>query len=85
MRGDHLSADGLSSFLGFQEALIRQVHDLEELLGSEFARVRYFPRFFIPTCCPPPCAFLGHAHWQVGVGRDDGALAGEFSPIFYRR
>jgi len=45
--------------VGFQEALVRQVHDLEELLGSEFAR--------------------------VGVGREDGALAGEFSPIFYRR
>lgn len=26
--------------LGFQEALVRQVHDLDELLGSEFAWVR---------------------------------------------
>ncbi|KAI0296932.1 Endonuclease/exonuclease/phosphatase [Multifurca ochricompacta] len=47
--------------VGFQEALIRQVDDLNELLGgsSEFG-------------------------W-VGVGRDDGVSAGEFSPIFYRR
>ncbi|KAH9953750.1 mannose-6-phosphatase [Russula dissimulans] len=45
--------------VGLQEALIRQVRDLEELFGSEFA-------------------------W-VGVGRDDGVAAGEFSPIFYRR
>jgi endonuclease/exonuclease/phosphatase family metal-dependent hydrolase len=45
--------------IGFQEALIRQVRDIAELLGSDYA-------------------------W-VGVGRQDGALAGEFSPIFYRR
>ena len=28
--------------LGFQEALARQVHDLEDLLGSDFAWVRCF-------------------------------------------
>ncbi|KAH9033397.1 mannose-6-phosphatase [Lactarius pseudohatsudake] len=44
---------------GFQEALVRQVRDLADLLGSDYA-------------------------W-VGVGRDDGASGGEFSPIFYRR
>jgi endonuclease/exonuclease/phosphatase family metal-dependent hydrolase len=45
--------------IGFQETLVRQVRDLAELLGSDFA-------------------------W-AGVGRDDGASAGEFCPIFYRR
>lgn len=45
--------------IGFQEALIRQVSDVAELLGSDYA-------------------------W-VGVGREDGVAAGEFSPIFYRR
>ncbi|KAI0260034.1 Endonuclease/exonuclease/phosphatase [Gloeopeniophorella convolvens] len=45
--------------IGFQETLVRQVEDLAELLGPDFA-------------------------W-IGVGRDDGAAAGEFSPLFYRR
>jgi len=45
--------------IGLQETLVRQVRDLTELLGGEFAR--------------------------VGVGRDDGVFAGEFSPIFYKR
>ncbi|KAI0922720.1 hypothetical protein AcV5_009617 [Taiwanofungus camphoratus] len=44
--------------IGFQEALIRQVNDLAELLGDEWA-------------------------W-LGVGRDDGEMAGEFCPIFYK-
>ncbi|KAF9260600.1 hypothetical protein L218DRAFT_974319 [Marasmius fiardii PR-910] len=44
---------------GFQEALVRQVRDLAELLGDDWG-------------------------W-VGVGRDDGNEAGEFSPIFYRK
>ncbi|KAJ7748989.1 Endonuclease/exonuclease/phosphatase [Mycena metata] len=44
---------------GFQEALVRQVHDLAELLGEDWG-------------------------W-VGVGRDDGAQAGEYNPIFYKR
>ncbi|EMD36864.1 hypothetical protein CERSUDRAFT_83897 [Gelatoporia subvermispora B] len=47
------------SVIGFQEALVRQVHDLQELLGDDWA-------------------------W-IGVGRDDGVEAGEFSPIFYRK
>ncbi|KAI0049525.1 mannose-6-phosphatase [Auriscalpium vulgare] len=42
---------------GFQEALVRQVNDLSQLLGTGFG-------------------------W-VGVGRDDGVVAGEFSPVFY--
>ncbi|KIY63699.1 hypothetical protein CYLTODRAFT_359514 [Cylindrobasidium torrendii FP15055 ss-10] len=46
------------SIIGVQEALIRQVNDLTELLGADT--------------------------WKwVGVGRDDGAQAGEFSAIFY--
>ncbi|KAJ7741030.1 Endonuclease/exonuclease/phosphatase [Mycena metata] len=44
---------------GFQEALVRQVHDLAELFGADW-------------------------DW-VGVGRDDGAQAGEYSPIFYKK
>ncbi|KAJ7646020.1 Endonuclease/exonuclease/phosphatase [Mycena polygramma] len=44
---------------GFQEALVRQVHDLAELFGSDW-------------------------DW-VGVGRDDGVEAGEYSPIFYKK
>ncbi|TRM60450.1 Endonuclease/exonuclease/phosphatase [Schizophyllum amplum] len=44
--------------IGFQEALIRQVNDLDELLGSDWS-------------------------W-VGVGRDDGVEAGEFSAIFWK-
>ncbi|KAI0696360.1 mannose-6-phosphatase [Cytidiella melzeri] len=43
----------------FQEALVRQVNDLAELLGDDWA-------------------------W-IGVGRDDGKQAGEFSPIFYKK
>jgi len=42
-----------------QEALVRQVHDLAELLGDDWS-------------------------W-IGVGRDDGINAGEFSPIFYKK
>ncbi|KAJ8522078.1 hypothetical protein ONZ45_g1265 [Pleurotus djamor] len=44
---------------GFQEALVRQVRDLAELFGDEWA-------------------------W-IGVGRDDGVQAGEFSPIFFKK
>ncbi|KAG7097724.1 hypothetical protein E1B28_005045 [Marasmius oreades] len=44
---------------GFQEALVRQVRDLAELLGDDWS-------------------------W-VGVGRDDGKEAGEFSPIFFKK
>jgi endonuclease/exonuclease/phosphatase family metal-dependent hydrolase len=44
---------------GFQEALVRQVHDLAELFGDEWS-------------------------W-IGVGRDDGFQAGEFSPLFYHK
>ncbi|KAA1471978.1 mannose-6-phosphatase [Dentipellis sp. KUC8613] len=44
---------------GFQEALVRQVNDMAELLGTDWS-------------------------W-VGVGRDDGVAAGEFSPIFYNK
>jgi len=43
----------------FQEALVRQVMDLAQLLGDDWA-------------------------W-IGVGRDDGKQAGEFSPIFYKK
>ena len=54
------------ALLGFQEALVRQVRDLEELLGSsEFAWVRYlrvcthsfpfpFPHFLSPPQPLPP-------------------------------
>ncbi|OCH84829.1 hypothetical protein OBBRIDRAFT_740880 [Obba rivulosa] len=45
--------------VGFQEALMRQVNDLQELLGNDWA-------------------------W-IGIGRDDGVSAGEFSPIFYKK
>ncbi|KAJ7495480.1 Endonuclease/exonuclease/phosphatase [Mycena latifolia] len=44
---------------GFQEALVRQVHDLAELFGTDW-------------------------DW-VGVGRDDGVEAGEYSPVFYKK
>ncbi|KAJ7608645.1 Endonuclease/exonuclease/phosphatase [Mycena rosella] len=44
---------------GFQEALVRQVHDLAEPFGADW-------------------------DW-VGVGRDDGVEAGEYSPIFYKK
>ncbi|KAF7369376.1 Endonuclease exonuclease phosphatase family protein [Mycena venus] len=55
---EHLISEGII-LAGFQEALVRQVLDLAELLGSDW-------------------------DW-VGVGRDDGVLAGEFSPIFYKK
>ncbi|KAL0946258.1 hypothetical protein HGRIS_012513 [Hohenbuehelia grisea] len=45
--------------LSFQEALVRQVHDLAELFGDGWS-------------------------W-IGVGRDNGVEAGEFSPIFYKK
>ncbi|THH12766.1 hypothetical protein EW146_g7386 [Bondarzewia mesenterica] len=53
-----LLSEGIS-LAGFQEGLVRQVNDLAELLGDDWA-------------------------W-VGVGRDDGVAAGEFSPIFYKK
>jgi hypothetical protein len=64
---------------GFQEALVRQVNDLAELLGSEWAWV----------CSMSSVQCLSQAdeclvYVQVGVGRDDGVAAGEFSPIFYK-
>ncbi len=81
---------------GFQEALVRQVRDLEELLGSgEFAWVRNFgalpPSF--PTRGPPFSFLLSSTSPsrllfidpQVGVSRSDGVSAGEFCPIFYRQ
>ncbi|KAJ7127312.1 Endonuclease/exonuclease/phosphatase [Mycena crocata] len=55
---EHLISNGIS-LAGFQEALVRQVTDLAELLGSDW-------------------------DW-VGVGRNDGVAAGEFSPIFYKK
>ncbi|KAJ7472887.1 Endonuclease/exonuclease/phosphatase [Mycena galericulata] len=54
----HLLGEGIV-LAGFQEALVRQVHDLAELFGPEW-------------------------DW-VGVGRDDGLEAGEYSPIFYKK
>ncbi|KAI0772986.1 Endonuclease/exonuclease/phosphatase [Trametes elegans] len=54
----HLESEGVV-LAGFQEALVRQVTDLAELLGNGWG-------------------------W-VGVGRDDGVAAGEFSPIFYKK
>ena len=65
---------------GFQEALVRQVRDVAELLGSDYAWVRISPR--IALYIHPSMTLLIP---QVGVGRTDGASAGEFSPIFYRR
>ncbi|KAJ6497286.1 Endonuclease/exonuclease/phosphatase [Mycena sanguinolenta] len=55
---EHLLGEGIV-LAGFQEALVRQVRDLAELLGEDW-------------------------DW-VGVGRDDGVEAGEFSPIFYKK
>ncbi|KAJ7908946.1 Endonuclease/exonuclease/phosphatase [Mycena leptocephala] len=55
---EHLLGEGIV-LAGFQEALVRQVNDLAELLGSDW-------------------------DW-VGVGRDDGVQAGEYSPIFYKK
>ncbi|KAK7047844.1 hypothetical protein VNI00_006172 [Paramarasmius palmivorus] len=52
-----LLSEGIS-IAGFQEALVRQVHDLAELFGDDWS-------------------------W-IGIGRDDGVEAGEFSPIFYK-
>ncbi|KAJ8087591.1 hypothetical protein PM082_006424 [Marasmius tenuissimus] len=43
---------------GFQEALNRQVNDLDQLFGDDWS-------------------------W-IGVGRDDGKEAGEYSPIFFK-
>ena len=86
----------LCILLGFQEALVRQVHDLEELLGSEFAWVRaFFSRSFLThrtyyitllflVIDFSAMSFI-ELELQVGVGRDDGVSAGEFNPIFYRR
>ncbi|KAF7350818.1 Endo/exonuclease/phosphatase domain-containing protein [Mycena sanguinolenta] len=55
---EHLISEGIV-LAGFQEALVRQVRDLAELLGEDW-------------------------DW-VGVGRDDGVEAGEYSPIFYKK
>ncbi|KAJ6612844.1 Endonuclease/exonuclease/phosphatase [Mycena sp. CBHHK59/15] len=55
---EHLISEGIV-LAGFQEALVRQVDDLAELLGDGWG-------------------------W-VGVGRDDGVAAGEFSPVFYKK
>ncbi|CDO77744.1 hypothetical protein BN946_scf184993.g7 [Trametes cinnabarina] len=56
---ENLESEGVV-LAGFQEALVRQVNDLAELLGDGWG-------------------------WVVGVGRDDGVAAGEFSPIFYKK
>ncbi|CAK5275073.1 unnamed protein product [Mycena citricolor] len=56
---EHLLGEGIV-LAGFQEALVRQVRDLHELLGE--------------------------ADWDwVGVGRDDGREAGEYSAVFYKK
>ncbi|KAJ7175183.1 Endonuclease/exonuclease/phosphatase [Mycena crocata] len=55
---EHLLGEGIV-LAGFQEALVRQVHDLAELFGEDWG-------------------------W-VGVGRDDGKQAGEYSPVFYKK
>lgn len=58
-----MSDDGvLMHMLGFQEALVRQVHDLDELLGSEFAWVgalflRATTPSFPPTHIIPSLSF----------------------------
>ena len=63
---------------GFQEALVRQVNDLAELLGNDWAWVRRFAlqRLALET---------ERCNMQIGVVRDDGKQAGEFSPIFYKK
>lgn len=48
---------GRSAFVSVQEALARQVDDVQAGLGPSWA--------------------------HIGVGRDDGDAAGEFSPVFY--
>lgn len=63
-----------NGFIGFQEALVRQVNDLAELFGSEWSWVGVYE----------PCITQVLMR-QIGVGRDDGVQAGEFSPIFYKR
>ncbi|KAF7795809.1 hypothetical protein EIP86_006976 [Pleurotus ostreatoroseus] len=55
---EHLLHEGVV-MASFQEGLVRQVNDLQELLGDDWG-------------------------W-IGVGRDDGKQAGEFSPIFYKK
>jgi len=54
---EHLLSEGVI-IADFQEALVRQVHDLAQLFGKQWS-------------------------W-IGVGRDDGVEAGEFSPIFFK-
>ncbi|PSR74723.1 hypothetical protein PHLCEN_2v9602 [Hermanssonia centrifuga] len=53
----HLLTEG-GVMASFQEGLVRQVNDLQQLLGDDWS-------------------------W-IGVGRDDGIQAGEFSPVFYK-
>ena len=56
--------------LGFQEALIRQVRDLEELLGTEFAWVRAFfrvpRRALAPTHTPRKLPLLFFFYQLLG-------------------
>lgn len=66
--------------IGFQEALVRQVRDLAELLGSDWSWVR-----LNLVLIPFGAIHLTASSFKIGVGRDDGIEAGEFCPIFYRK
>lgn len=74
-----LPFDPALSTQGFQEALIRQVRDLAELLGDDWAWVS------VLTGKPFSRRKKKLKTEQAGVGRDDGASKGEFNPIFYRK
>ena len=56
---------------------MRQVTDLATLFGDGWGWVR-------PQLAPLDVGSILF-YVQVGVGRDDGVAAGEFSPIFYKK
>lgn len=61
---------------GVQEALVRQVNDLQELLGDNWAHVSAYTHL----------VDMGtHCSLQIGLGRDDGKTAGEYSAIYYKK
>ncbi|KAF8182507.1 Endonuclease/exonuclease/phosphatase [Mycena galopus ATCC 62051] len=69
---EHLLGEG-AVLAGFQEALVRQVHDLAELFGDDW------------DWAASICIQVTISGGAVGVGRDDGVTAGEYSPIFYKK
>jgi endonuclease/exonuclease/phosphatase family metal-dependent hydrolase len=77
------------AFICMQEVLHGQLQDI--LSGLNFnpnpnaRQDASWPRDLTLNTAPGPVGFESPQEWSsIGVGRDDGATAGEYSPILYR-